>query len=72
MSAGPPRLQHAIKTLRIRWADARSGWNDAVSAEFEENHLAAFDAQSVTTIRAMQKLEETLGKMRRDCDRDRD
>ena len=54
MSAHTSRLQHALKDLREKWDITRESWADQV-------------ALVKHTIVGMDKLSETLGKIRRQC-----
>jgi hypothetical protein len=67
MSEGATKLNYAIKTLRRRWDDIESHWQDAVRADFEAKHIDPLITQVSATIRGMNQLDETIQKMRRDC-----
>ena len=67
MSVHSPRLQHALKALREKWEITRESWDDQVARDFEKNHLDALEHLVRHTIVGMDKLSETLGKIRRQC-----
>ncbi len=67
MSAHSARLQHALKDLREKWDIARESWADKVAQDFEKHHLDPVDHLVKHTIVGMDKLSETLGKIRRQC-----
>jgi hypothetical protein len=67
MSAHSSRLQHAVRDLREKWEITRETWDDQVARDFEKNHLAPLEHMAKHTIIGMDKLSETLGKIRRQC-----
>jgi|GEM_PF-687823 len=68
MSAHSNRLQHALKDLREKWDITREAWDDQVALDFEKNHLAPIESLVKRSMVGMDKLSETLGKIRRACD----
>ena len=66
-TAGANKLQFALKDLRARWDALGETWRDAVRHDFEEQHIAPLETQVDTTLRAMSRLGEVLGRVRRDC-----
>jgi hypothetical protein len=67
MSVDSARLQHALKDLRQKWEITRESWDDQVARDFEKNHLDALQHLVKHTIVGMDKLSETLAKIRRQC-----
>jgi hypothetical protein len=67
MSAQSSRLQHALKDLREKWDITRESWDDQVARDFEKNHLDPVEHLVKHTLVGMDKLSETLGKIRRQC-----
>ncbi len=67
MSAGSSTLNHAIKTLRMKWEQAKETWDDGVRRDFEAKHIVPLESQVNATLRGMDRLDEVLAKMRRDC-----
>lgn len=67
MSVHSSRLQHALRDLREKWQVTRESWDDQVARDFEKNHLDALEHLVKHAIVGMDKLSETLGKIRRQC-----
>jgi len=67
MSEGSTKLGYAIKTLRIRWEEAKEGWQDSVREDFEKHHLIPLEKQAASTALGMDKLAEVLAKARQEC-----
>ena len=67
MNAHSSRLQHALKDLREKWDITRESWADQVALDFEKNHLDSIEHLVKHTIVGMDKLSESLGKIRRQC-----
>jgi len=68
MSAHSARLQHAMKDLNDRWDATTAAWDDQVAKDFEKNHLAPLDGLVKRTVVGMDKLSESLAKIRKACD----
>jgi hypothetical protein len=68
MSAHSSRLQHALKDLREKWEITRETWDDQVARDFEKNHLGPLEQLVKHSIIGMDKLSESLGKIRRQCE----
>jgi hypothetical protein len=60
-------LNAAIKELRLLWEDTRSGWNDAVSRDFEANQWEMLETHVVAALRAMDRLAPVLMHAKREC-----
>ena len=69
--AGTPKLNHAIKNLRIAWEATEDGWRDQVRTEFEENHIEPFLSQATNTLRAMEQLSDVFARIYRECSESR-
>lgn len=67
MSVHSSRLQHALRDLREKWEITRESWDDQVARDFEKNHLDALEHLVKHTMVGMDKLSETLDKIRRQC-----
>ncbi|MBV8486855.1 MAG: hypothetical protein JO161_01115 [Planctomycetaceae bacterium] len=67
MSVHSSRLEHALRELREKWQITRESWDDQVARDFEENHLNVLEHLVRHTIVGMDRLAETLGKIRRQC-----
>jgi len=62
------RLVALTKELSQRWEDTRNYWRDAKSQEFDQRYMAELAASVDTTITVMEKLNELLVKVRKDCE----
>lgn len=67
MSVHSSRLQHAMKDLREKWDITLESWDDQVARDFEKNHLDPVEHLVKHAIVGMDKLSETLTKIRRQC-----
>ncbi len=67
MSAQSGRLQHALKHLREQWDIAKETWADQNAREFERLHIVPLEQTTKHAIIGMEKLSETLGKIRGQC-----
>lgn len=70
MSQQSGRLQHALKTLREKWDIAIETWDDPVSRDFEKNHIIPLEQTAKHAMIGMEKIAETLGKIRAQCKED--
>ncbi len=70
MSAQSGRLQHALKHLREQWDIAQETWSDQNAREFEKIHIIPLEQNVKHAIIGMEKLSETLGKIRAQCKED--
>jgi hypothetical protein len=67
MSAHSGRLQHAIKDLRDKWDIASELWDDVNSREFQKVHVIPLQQHGKHAVVGMEKLAETLAKIRAQC-----
>ena len=67
VNTGLLQLHAALKTMRLRWEEAKIVWTDSVRQEFEENHWDPLVAQTLATLRAMEHLGQIVGQMRQEC-----
>ncbi|MGP0068847.1 MAG: hypothetical protein ACLQGP_35265 [Isosphaeraceae bacterium] len=70
MSASSGRLQHALKHLREQWDIAQETWTDQNARDFERLHIVPLEQNVKHAIIGMEKLSETLGKIRAQCKED--
>ncbi len=61
------RLKGALKELQIRWDQAKSRWDDPQSRDFEKQFLTTLEPRIRNALTAMEKMEATLARVRRDC-----
>ena len=62
------RLVAITKELSLRWEDTKHHWRDGKSQEFEQRYMAELFANVDKTVTVMEKLNEVLNKVRRDCE----
>lgn len=67
LSTGWTELNGALKDLRTSWDETSPVWTDAVRRGFEEEFLTPLDAQTIATLRAMDRLAQVLLKAQQDC-----
>ena len=68
ISTGQVRLQDAFKVLKTKWRAAKIEWDDPMSRDFEEQHLAHLDMQVRAAISAMENVAELIRRARRECE----
>jgi hypothetical protein len=68
LSGSKNRLVALTKELSNRWEDTKNHWRDAKSQEFEQRYLVELFANVDRTITVMEKLNEVLTKVRKDCE----
>jgi hypothetical protein len=61
------RLQGAVKELLVQWEAAKAKWDDPMSREIEKRYLLPLEPRVRNTLAAMEKMEATLARARRDC-----
>jgi uncharacterized protein YukE len=67
MSAHSGRLQHALKNLREQWDIAKETWADQNARDYEKHYIVPLEQNVKHAITGMEKLSETLGKIRGQC-----
>lgn len=65
MSSHSARMQHAMKDLREKWDVTTDYWADQVARDFEKNHLAPVEGLVKRAMVGMDKLSESLAKIRK-------
>jgi hypothetical protein len=65
LSTGRIKLNTAIKTLKARWEEIKPGWNDPVCQDFEEHYVDPLALQVAATIRATDRLAQSLEDVQR-------
>jgi len=68
MSSHSARLQHALKDLREKWSITTDYWTDQVAQDFEKNHIAPVEGLAKRAMVGMDKLSESLAKIRKACE----
>ena len=67
LTIGWTDLNRALKTMRQLWEETKLDWHDTVSQDFEENHWAPLERQTVATLRAIDRLAPVLAQAEREC-----
>ncbi|MGD0744705.1 MAG: hypothetical protein ABSA45_06080 [Verrucomicrobiota bacterium] len=62
------RLVSLTKGLATRWDETKNYWKDAKSQEFEQRYMAELFANVEKTVTVLEKLDEILAKVRKDCE----
>ena len=68
LNANKSRLTALTKNLSLRWVETREQWRDAKSDEFNERFMQELFPRVNKAVNAMEKLEEILKKVRKDCE----
>ena len=68
LSGSKNRLVAITKELSKRWEETKNHWRDAKAQEFEQRYLQELFANVDKTITAMDKLNELLIKVQKDCE----
>jgi hypothetical protein len=61
------QLGALMKQLMGQWSETRVRWRDNKAAEFEKRYLAELVDNVNNAMVVLEKLDETLKKIRRDC-----
>jgi len=62
------RLVSLTKGLATRWEETRNYWKDTKSQEFEQRYLSELFANVDRSVTVLDKLDELLSKVRKDCE----
>ena len=62
------RLSAVTKELLVKWRETKSYWRDAKSREFEHRYLEELFAEVDKSVTVIDKLDEILTKVRKDCE----
>jgi len=68
LSGTKSRLTAITKELATRWDETRNHWKDAKSLELEQRFLNELFAGVERTVGAIERLDELLAKVRKDCE----
>ncbi|MBM4006595.1 MAG: WXG100 family type VII secretion target [Planctomycetes bacterium] len=61
------RLQASLRDLKSQWEVARSAWQDATAETFGDRYIEELEQAVRTAMPAMEKMAETLVRVRREC-----
>lgn len=62
------RLTSLTKRLATRWDETKNYWKDTKSLEFEQRYMTELSANVEKTVTVLEKLDEILAKVRKDCE----
>lgn len=68
LTSGAAKLHKAWQKLLVRWESTRVDWRDAVSKDFEENHLMSLEPQIIATLERMKALTGVMSAAQHECD----
>ncbi len=68
LSGTRSRVVALTRSLATRWDETRNYWKDAKSLELEQRYLTELFAGVERTITVLEKLDELLAKVRKDCE----
>lgn len=61
------KLRYSAQKLQLHWEQTKAQWNDAVSRDFEREHLEPLDNPLSSALRAIEALSEVLNRATQDC-----
>ncbi len=67
LQTGIAQLHEAMRDLRRAADRAKMYWTDAVQEEFEKHYLQPLELIVQRSLEEMQRLDEALRQMQRDC-----
>jgi hypothetical protein len=67
LDVGRYRLLSAHEALLGGWEETRLAWQDLVRAEFEKEHLEPLAPLLLTTLGAIDQLQQVMGRVRQEC-----
>jgi hypothetical protein len=68
LNANKSRLTALTKNLSLRWAETKNHWRDAKSEEFDQRFMQELFPRVNRATAALEKLEELLNKIRKECE----
>lgn len=68
LSGNRSRLVAVTKELSIKWDDTKTYWKDDKSREFEQRYLQELFAAADRAVTVIEKLDEMLNRIRKDCE----
>ena len=68
LSGNRSRLVAITKELSLKWDETKNYWKDDKSREFEQRYLQELLAHSDRAVTVIEKLDEILNRIRRDCE----
>lgn len=68
LHANKSRLTALTKNLSLRWLETKEHWHDAKSEEFDRRFMQELLPSVNKAATAIEKLEELLKKIRKECE----
>jgi hypothetical protein len=68
LNAGAARLELALEALRKTTAEVGESWSDQTYEDFRQSYLVPLEPKVRTALDAVHRLEQILGRARRECD----
>lgn len=68
LNANKSRLTGLTKEILLRWEETQTHWRDARSAEFQSAYMQDLFPQVNQATNAIEKLDELLNQIRRECE----
>ena len=68
LSGNRSRLSAISKELLHRWRETKNHWRDARSEQFERKYLDELMVRVEKTVTVIEKLDEILTRVRKDCE----
>ncbi len=68
LNGNKSRMVGLTKEISLRWADTKSHWHDARSAEFERRFMQELLPRVNQAAAAVEKLDELFKRIRKDCE----
>jgi hypothetical protein len=68
LSGSRSRLAAISKELSLRWHETKNYWKDSKSLEFEQRYMDDLLARVDKTVTVVEKLDQLLSKVRKDCE----
>lgn len=68
VASGRYQLANAFKALRQEWESTELVWRDQVRRDFAETYWDPLEARLNAVLSAMDRLDESLGRMKHDCE----
>ncbi len=68
LSGSKARLSGLTKELSLKWSETKNSWRDAKAQEFERKYLQELFLGVDKTISVVEKLDELLKKVKKDCE----
>ncbi len=67
ISGSRAKLKEAHRHLMVAWLRANESWDDPVSQALWRNHLEPMESTLRSALNAMDLMNETLERVRREC-----